>query len=146
MTHNLNGNDTYSTHLSNRAAMYMRSKKIRYLITFLAAMFVANNVAAAASACIAAVKGQNSVAVQILESVKHAEQGPVDGESCLTHCAQGEVIQQPDFAAAVYSAVSLPPPSYERIALENKPVAAVLSLAPPVIGPPFTILFHNFRN
>jgi hypothetical protein len=126
----------------------MRVKRIRYLIAFVVAMFVANNVAAAAYACIAAVKGVNLAAVRALDSssAKHTEAASTDTESCLTHCAQGDEIQQQDLAAAVYAPVSVPGLPSPRLVARIKPTAPVLALAPRVIGPPLTILFHNLRN
>jgi len=139
-------NNIYDDTLRSRAAMRMRSKKIRYLISFLVAMFVANNVAAAAYACITAINGRDAAAIRILESVKHAEQGPANGDSCRTHCAQGEVIQQQELAPAVNANVFAPAPLFAPLAIKFKPAAAILSLAPQVIGPPLPILFHNLRN
>jgi len=139
-------NDLYDDTSRNRAAMHMRSKKIRCLISFLVAMFVANNVAAAAYACITALNGRDPTTIRVLESVKHAEQGPANGESCLAHCAQGEVIQQQELAPAVNADVFVPAPRSAPLAIKVKPAAAILSLGPQVIGPPLPLLFHNLRN
>lgn len=126
----------------------MRTRRIRYLIAFVATMFLANNVVAAAYACITALNGANLAAIRALDArqVTHSEPASADAESCLTHCAQGDEIQQQDLAAAVHAPASVPGLPAAHLTASIKPVAPLVALAPRIIGPPLTILFHNFRN
>jgi hypothetical protein len=126
----------------------MRSKQIRFLITFVAAMFLANNVAAAARAYIEGLNGQDVVASQALNAtgVGHSASVTDDETPCLAHCAQGYKHPEQKLATNATEGVSIPALFVSFPSLKIKPAASVIALPPQAAGPPLTILFHNLRN
>ena len=120
---------------------------MRYLLVFFAAMFLANNAAAVARACVVQLAAQGHAAILILDS-------SADGHLCpeaegaanyLAHCAQsykGE--EQKSFFDAPAIAIT-PPLSPHRVWFTGGPRPLVIAPAPPVVGPPLTILFGNLR-
>lgn len=124
----------------------MRFKRTRYLIAFLAAMFLANSVAAAAYASFAPLAGEVPAAA--------GEFGAVDGEHfmgpdtdpCLTHCVQGYTHYDQYFAVGAPPGLALPVRFAVSYLRKPAPVDPVIARAPMILGPPLTILFRNFRN
>jgi len=131
-----------------RSAIDMRSKRIRFLLTFVAAMLLANNAAVAARAFITGLSGQDIVAVQALDATGVGHLMPVDDEAtlCLTHCVQNYKNHERELATNAFKVVFLPALFVPYSAVEIKPAASLVALAPQAAGPPLTILFHNLRN
>ena len=121
---------------------------MRFLLTFVAMMFLADSVAAAAPALITGLSGQDRVAVQALDAAGAGHMSPVadDQTSCLTHCVQISQNHEQELATDAFKGVVSPAPSAPCFPVEIKPAAAVVALAPQAAGPPLTILFHNLRN
>jgi hypothetical protein len=126
----------------------MKSGRMRFLLTFVAAMFLANNVAVAARAFIAGPNGQDSVAVQALDATGGGHLSPVadDQALCLTHCVQSYQSHEQELATNASKGAVSPVPAVPYFLVEIKPAARVAALAPQAAGPPLTILFHNLRN
>ena len=126
----------------------MRFKRIRFLLTLVAAMFLANNVAVAARAFVTGLSGQDSVAVQALDAtgVGHLKSADDDEALCLAHCAQSYQNHEQELATNAFKVVFLPALFVPYSAVEIKPAASLVALAPQAAGPPLTILFHNLRN
>lgn len=126
----------------------MKSRRFRYLIAFVAAMFLANNVAVAARACAEVLKGQNPDMAQPFSAAdaRHVSSAAGDETPCVTQCAQGYKNPEQKLAPNVAEFVSLPIHLVPYFSVEIKPTAAVLALAPRAFGPPLTILFRNLRN
>ena len=126
----------------------MRSKRIRYLIAFVAAMFLANNVAVEARAFITGPRGRGMLGVQALDGAAVESVEAVDDHQalCLTHCAQGCKNHEQELATNAFKRAFLPAVFVPYFPVEIKPAAPVFALAPQAAGPPLTILFHNLRN
>ena len=126
----------------------MKSKRFRYLIALVAAMFLANNVAVAARACAEGLKGQDlDVAQQFSAAdVRHVPAAAGDETPCVTQCAQSYKSPEQKLAPNVTEFVSLPIHFVPYFSVEIKPAAAVIALAPRAFGPPLTLLFRNLRN
>ena len=121
---------------------------MRFLLTFVAIMFLADNVAAAAPAFIAGLSGQDSVVVQALDATGAGHWRPVadDQTSCLTHCVQISQNPEQELATNAFKGAVSPAPAAPCFPVEIKPAAPVVALARQAAGPPLTILFHNLRN
>jgi hypothetical protein len=122
---------------------------MRYLTLFLAAMFFANNAAAAIGACFADLAGSkhHAIKTQVAEGSKPLCPPSDDAGPCLTHYAQAyQIDAQPawaDFTPAAPAPVLGP----LHASFQAKPKRLVLvASAAPIVGPPLTILFRNFRN
>jgi hypothetical protein len=126
----------------------MKSGRLRFLLTFVAAMFLANNVAVAARAFITGLSGQDIAAVQRLDATGVGHLKPVDDDHalCITHCAQSDQNHEQELATNAFKVAFLPPLFVPNFPVEIKPAASVVALAPQAAGPPLTILFRNFRN
>ncbi len=126
----------------------MRSKRIRFLLIFVAAMFLANNVAVAARSFITGLSGQDSVVVQALDATGVGYLQPVDDDQalCLTHCAQSYQNHEQELATNAFKVAFLPALFVPYFSVEIKPAASVVALTPQAAGPPLTILFRNLRN
>lgn len=126
----------------------MRFKRIRFLLTLVAAMFLANNVAVAARVFMTGLSGQAGVAVQALEATGVGYLRPVDDnlDLCLAHCAQSYPNHEQELATNGFKVAFLPALFVSWLSVEIKPAAPVVALAPQAAGPPLTILFHNLRN
>ena len=126
----------------------MRSKRIRYLITFVAAMFLANNVAVAARVFISGLSAQDMVAVQALDATGVGHPMPVDDDMdlCLRHCVQSYKSHEQELATNAFKVAFLPAMFVPYFSVKIKPAASVVALAPQAAGPPLTILFGNLRN
>ena len=125
----------------------MKTGRIRYLLVFFAAMFLANNVAATARACIAALAGQEHAAIQLADANGDEHMCPASGDAarCFTHCAQSLKNDEQKLATDASGIVFALPLSVPRVWFKSEPSAFVLAAAPPLVGPPLTILFGNLR-
>ena len=121
---------------------------MRYLISFLAAMFFASNAAAAVRACIADVGTQEHVAISAPAAAGAETPCPPtdDAGPCLTHYAQSYQGDEQKFWANFPPVVLAPVFGVIHVAYQAKPRLLVMASAPPIVGPPLTILFGNFRN
>ncbi len=121
---------------------------MRYLIYFLAAMFIASNAAAAARACVVNLAGQEHAAVRALdaEGDEHLCPQSDDASRCLRHCTQSYKSDQQQFSADVPVFLSAPALAVFQAPIQAQSRLVVVALAPPIVGPPLTILFGNFRN
>ncbi len=121
---------------------------MRFLLTFVAAIFLANNVAVAARAFITGLSGQHGVVVQAPDATGVGQLKPVndDADLCLTHCAQSYQNHEQDLATNAFKVAFLPALFVRNSPVAIKPAASVAALAPRAAGPPLTILFRNFRN
>ena len=121
---------------------------MRYLTLFLAAMFFASNAAAAVRACIADLAGQEHVVAHALDTrageplcLPSDDAGP-----CLKHYAQTYQNEEQN-AWADFTPLALAPVlTLLHASFQAQPKAVVTLLTPPIVGPPLTILFRNFRN
>ena len=121
---------------------------MRYVALFLAAMFFANNVAAAVRACIAdAVMPEHAVVAVETAAASHPlcpqqdESGP-----CPTHYAQSYPSDEQKAWAGFPRVVPVPVVAALPAIFHAQPKDRFYASAPPVVGPPLTILFGNFRN
>ena len=126
----------------------MKSGRIRFLLTLVVAMLLANNVAVAARAFITGLNGQDIAAVQTLDAtgVGHLKPADDDEALCLAHCAQSYQNHEQELATNAFKVAFLPALFVPRFSVEIKPAASLVALAPQAAGPPLTILFRNLRN
>jgi hypothetical protein len=130
----------------------MRFTRIRWFRALVAATFLWSNVAVAAHACIAALaaQAQDAVAMQEHEGCAHeqpAPAGPANGDQalCLAHCLQADQATTQKISIDVPGVVFAPVLFVLHPSVQAAPIAPVLALAVPVVGPPLTILLRNFR-
>ena len=125
----------------------MRPGRIRYLIVFFAAMFLANNAVASARACTVGPAAQEHTAIQVLDSSGDGHLCPDAGsaDDSVAHCTQSYKSDQQNFSFDVPAVVFAPPLSVHRAWVPIEPRRLVIASAPPVVGPPLTILFGNLR-
>lgn len=130
------------------AAMGMRKRRFRYLITFVAAMFIANNAAASVYACIAGLGSMAAVAATQVHptGMGHLEQAAGTDALCLTECVQS--YRDPAQELATNGLDIAPLPAFPRTCLSvtTEPARARIAWAPKAVGPKLFILFRNLRN
>ncbi len=121
---------------------------MRYLTFFLAAMFFASNAAAAVRACMADLAAQDHVAVRALdaEGDEHLCPQSDDAARCLTHCTQSYMSDEQKFSADFPVLALAPVLTVLHAAFQAQPKLVVVAAAPPIVGPPLTIRFRNFRD
>jgi hypothetical protein len=121
---------------------------MRYLTFFLAAMFFASNAVATVRACVADLAEQGHMAVRALdaEGDEHLCPQSDDAARCLTHCTQSYKNGEQTFSADVHVVALAPFLAILHVSFQAKPKLVVVASAPPIVGPPLTILFRNFRN
>jgi len=126
----------------------MKTRRFRHLITFVAAMFLANNVAAAAYACIAGLGSLAPVTAPGLESTGagHLERAADADPLCITQCARSDRDPAQPFAANGSGPVPTPLASGPCLSVTIEPTRSRIAWAPKVPGPPLPILFCNLRN
>jgi hypothetical protein len=126
----------------------MKKRRFRHLITFVAAMFLANNVGAAAYACLVGLGSLVSVAAPQLDpaGAGHLEHVAGADAPCLTQCVQNYRDPTQELAANGLDIVSLPAPSGPCLAVRTEPTPARVAWAPKAAGPKLFILFRNLRN
>ncbi|MHB8666019.1 MAG: hypothetical protein ACYC7B_00670 [Burkholderiales bacterium] len=119
-----------------------------YLTVFVAVMFFASNAAASVRACVVSVTAQQHAAVPALDVEGHAHpcSQSDDAAGCLTHCVQYYKSGGQQLAADVPVPVPAPAPAVFHASVRANPTRVVVALAAPVVGPPPTLLFGNFRN
>ena len=125
----------------------MKPSRIRYLLIFFAAIFLANNAAAAARACMVKLAAQEHTAIQVLDTSgdKHFCPEADSAANCLAHCAQSYKNDEQKVSFDAPALAIAPPLSPRRVWFLVESRLTVIALAPPVIGPPLTILFGNLR-
>ena len=121
---------------------------MRYLTLFLAAMFFASNAAAAVRACIADLAGSGHVAAHALEAGAGEPLCPQseDTGACLKLYAQTYQNDEQKIWAGVSAAALAPVLTLLRVSIPPQPKLVLVAAAPPIVGPPLTILYRNFRN
>ncbi len=127
----------------------MKPVRIRYLLVFFAAMFLANNAVASVRACMVQFTAQEHTAIRVLDSSSDTNLCPeADSETnCLVHCTKSFKGDEQKVSFDVPPATALaPPPTLHRVWFPVAPRRLVYASAPPVAGPPLTILFRNLRN
>ena len=126
----------------------MKSKRLRFLLTFFAAMFLANNVAVAAGAFITGLSGHDVAAAQTLNAtgIGHLKSVDDDQALCLAHCVQSYQNHEQELATNAFKVAFLPALFVPCFSADIKLAASVVALAPQAAGPPLTILFRNLRN
>lgn len=124
----------------------MRPGRIRFLLVFFAAVFLANNAVAAARACIVELAGPEHGAIQLADAAGHEHLCPLsdDAARCLTHCTQSYKNDEQKFWTDVPGVVFASAPTFLRVWVHPEPVVTLIGSVPP-IGPPLTILFGNLR-
>ena len=125
----------------------MRSGRIRYLLAFFAAMFVANNAVASARACMVQMAAQEHTAIQVLYSGgdEHLCPEADSAANCLAHCTQSYKSDQQNLSFDAPAVAVAPPLSLHRAWIPIELRRLVIASAPPVVGLPLTILFGNLR-
>lgn len=128
----------------------MKTGGMRLLVVFFTLMFLANNTAAAARACIVELAGPQHAAIQLVDADGYEHLCPVsdDAARCLSHCTQSyRNDEQKLFWADVPGFVftPAPAPSILRAWSQPEPAISLIASAPLVVGPPLTILFRNLR-
>jgi hypothetical protein len=125
----------------------MRPARIRYLIVFFAAMFLANTAVASARACMVQLAAQEHTSIRSLDSSgdEHLCPEADSAANCLTHCTQSYKSDQQNLSFDAPAIAFAPPPLVHRAWVPIEPRRLVLASAPPVVGPPLTILFGNLR-
>jgi len=126
----------------------MRIRWMRYWLAFFAALFVANNVAAAVRGCLLELGGTGHAAIQAQALAGNEPPCPV-GEAaarCATHCVQSTKDDGQKFSIDVSAPVFAPPASGPGLWVQTAQRDLVIASAEPVFRPPLTILFRNYRN
>jgi len=125
----------------------MKPARIRYLLFIFAAMFLANNAVASARACMVQLAAQEHTAIQVLDSGgdEHLCPEADSAANCLAHCTQSYKSDQQRYSFDAPAVAVAPPLSLHRAWFPIKPRRLVIAPAPPVVGPPLTILFGNLR-
>jgi hypothetical protein len=127
----------------------MKSGWIRYWLCLLAALFVANSVAAAARACVVELGGHELTASEVRDAGgdEHACQAADDAARCFAHCTQTQSVsndaQRISSDASGFVPLLLVGLAHVRFQTEARLVAT--APAAPVAGPPLTILFRRLR-
>ena len=126
----------------------VRFRRMRHLALFLAVLFFANNAAAGVLACVAGLAGQGRLAVHAVDGMAGAPACPESDESgpCLVHYAQSHQFDEQNTWAGVATTLFIPARNLPRLAVPAQPKPIVLASAPPLVGPPLTILYGNFRH
>lgn len=112
-------------------------------------MFLANGAAAAARACTVNLAGQEHAALKARDAGGDEHLCPESDTAtrCLTHCTQGYKSTEQKLVADIPAPVLFAPPfTALHVAFRPAQVPLVVATAPPVVGPPLTILFRNLRN
>ena len=125
----------------------MKLRRLRYLVAFFAAMFLANNAVAGGRACMVALAVEEHPAIRVLDSGgdEHLCPEADSAANCLAHCTQSYKSDQQNSSFDAPAIVFAPPLSLHRAWFPVRLTPLVLAVAPPVVGPPLTILFGNLR-
>jgi len=126
----------------------VRFRQMQWLSLFLAVLFFANNASAAIGACASGLAGQDQTAVHALAagaSVPPCSQSDESGP-CPKHYVQDHQFDDQATWAGVPAATFIPAFDSPRFAPRAPAIRVAMSSAQPVLGPPLTILYRNFRN
>ena len=125
----------------------MRPGRIRYSIVFFAAMFLANNAVASARACTVGLAAQEHTAIQVLDSSGDGHLCPDAGsaDDSIAHCTQSYKSDVQNLSFDTPAPAVAPPLLLHRVGGPVGPRRPVIASAPPIVGPPLTILFGNLR-
>jgi hypothetical protein len=126
----------------------MRAKRVRYLITFVAAMFIANHAAAGMYASFASVGNMLGMAAtqSHAAAMGHPEHLANADALCLAQCIQSYRDPVQALAANGLDGVVVPAISGPCLSVRTEPVKARIAWAPKFAGPKLSILFCNLRN
>ena len=110
-------------------------------------MFLANNAVASARACIMLMAAQEHTAIQALGSGgdEHLCPEADSAANCLAHCTQSYKSDEQRYSFDAPAVAVAPPLLLHRAWFPIEPKRLVIASAPPVVGPPLTILFGNLR-
>lgn len=125
----------------------MRPGRIRYLIVFFAAMFLANNAMASARACMVQLAAQEHTAIRSFNSGgdEHLCPEADSAANCLAHCTQSYKSDEQRYFFDAPAVAVAPPLLLHRAWFPVGPRRLVIASAPTVVGTPLTILFGNLR-
>lgn len=126
----------------------MSVRRIRYVVAFVTAVFLANNVAVAAWAFIGGLSALDMVAVQAHDATGVGSLMSVDKDMdpCIAHCAQNHKNPQHELATNAFKVAFLPAMFVAYSPAEIRVPASLVALAPQAAGPALNILFCNLRN
>lgn len=121
---------------------------MRFLTFLLLALFLANNAAAAVRACLADPAVPNHAALHVRGAHAGDPTCPQSDESgpCLKHYVQRHQLDEQKTWASVPNTVLVPALDFPQFSTPATPKLVVLSSTPPVVAPPLTILYRNFRK
>ena len=121
---------------------------MRYVALLLAVLFFANNSAAAARACVSGIAGSGQAQAHALGAYAGEPACPqTDGAGpCPKHQVQSHQAGENDIWAVTPALAVLAAPELPLLTLPAAAKLVVVASAPPVLGPPLTILYRNFRN
>jgi len=125
----------------------MKPARIRYLLVLFMAMFLANNAVAAVRACMVQMAAQSHTAVQVLDAGGGDGLCPESNQAtnCLPHCAESYKSDEQKSSFDAHALAIAPPLAQQLFEVPFETRRIVLVSAPPVVGPPLTILFGNLR-
>jgi len=123
----------------------MRATRNRYWVILIAAMFLANNVAAAAYSGIGRLGELERIAVLHDRGVHTG--APSDSDAlCFSQCAAKISHAGPNVAAIGPDIISVPSYCAPRRTIRHEPALVQFALSPAAAGTPLPILFCNLRN
>jgi len=110
-------------------------------------MFLANNAVAATRACMVQLAAQEHTAIRSLDTSGDEQLCPEadSAANCLAHCTQSYKSDQQNLSFDASAIVFALPVSLHRAWVPIGPRRLVIASAPPVVGPPLTLLFGNLR-
>lgn len=125
----------------------MRTQRFRYLVVFVAAMFIANSAVASVSASVAGLGRMAALAAMHVhpaaERVDHAAHVDIH---CIAQCIQSYRDPKRQFANNGLTVAPKPASPDRGLSVRAEPTAARITWAPMVAGPKLSILFGNLRN
>jgi len=126
----------------------MKPRRLRWLLGLCAAMLVANNVTAAVRACSMDLAGTEHVAIQARDAPtdQHVCPEADDATQCLAHCTQSVKSTGQNLSSDVPVLFVAPANCVYLISFRLQATSSMVASAPPVVGPPLTILFRKLRN
>lgn len=124
----------------------MKLRRYRWVLLLVMALFMVNNVGAAARACLLTAAAHEHVSIRV--------QAPADDPSCPEavatpcgmHCVQDAKATEQKAPADAPVAAFAPPLAYVLPSFRPVPARLPVAVSPVVVGPPLTILFGNLRN
>jgi len=110
-------------------------------------MLVANNATAAVRACAVDLASEQHFAIQAHGDLdKHVCPEADDASRCLPHCTQSAKSDDQNLPTDAPTLFVAPVQYLLPVSFRPESAAPVLVSAPPVVGPPLTILFRKLRN